>query len=357
MKKSIICVISFIILATFSACSMSEEIGKTTEDENNIEFLMQDTQESTEAQSDYLKYFGSPMKFNEILFEDDLSMFGESFSLESEMGEDDSITWKGDKEGHIYAEPGYFAYSSDQYCNNYDYLFWDDYGEFREDFGKITENVSEVYGITQEKAIKKVKQIVDKYKISVSNIVAYPLDKDVLEKLSKDYMSDEEFKKDENKLKRNFDKDDEVYLVMMEPTIGEHSLYNMEYNYGKRAYSASEIWSLVNKDNIIYFSASGIYKEKNESETINSILSDKEAYASLENKYKDYFLADKIICNQCKLKYVAICTDGKDNFEFVPTYVFEVKYPFEIDKNGVKEDLAYETVRLLLDAETGEWIE
>lgn len=357
MKKSIICVISFAVLSVFSACSMSEEIGKTTEDEANIEFLQQDTQESTKKPNNYMKYYASPMKFNEILVEDDLSINGENYSLDSVMEKYEFITMKGDKGGSLYAEPGYLYVASEQFCNNYDYLFWDDYGEFRDDFDKITENVSEIYGLTEEKAIRIVKQIVDEYQIGVSNIRAYPLDKDVLKKLSKDYMSDEEFEKEGDGLKRNFEEEDEAYLIMMDPIIGEGSLYDKDYSYGKREYIGSQICSLVNKDGLIYFLASGIYKEKKEPKSINLILSDKDAYAALENKYKDYLLADKIICEKCNIEYVAICTDGKDDFELVPAYVLEIKYPILNEKNGTQEDLMYDTNRLLLDAETGEWIE
>lgn len=355
--KAMIVLLTLIVLVT--GCSADEEINENNKKrENSVEF---NTQSATvENESEYFKLYGLPVKFGNKLDENDFSWGDEKYTKNEESV--DEVSWGGNKGSYIYTEPGYLYYTAKEYSDNYDSLLWGKNGDFREDFDEVTKGVTVIEGMTKQQAEDKVNSIVNKYGMKAGNVKSYPLNKNILKRLSRDYMSDEEYEeylkdKSNEPMKRDFSTDDEVFLVEMSPMVGQYSLNNSDYDYGKMAYSGAIIWALVNKDKIIAFYADGIYEITSSGEKIDNIITREEAKSKLEEKYKDLILSDDVECKKVDIAYIAINGKDEGTCEFIPAYIFELQYPIKTDKQDQKDSIVYVTQKLLLDAENGKWIE
>ncbi len=353
----------FLMLMIFTTgCSTNEIINTENEKkDNNVEFNDKNTQvKEDKKDGQYKKLYGKIIDFRDRLNPNDFSWDSEKYT--KDIGEEEGeVYYQGNKGSVIAIAPGYVTYISKEF-NDYDSLFWKDNGVFRDDWDEITKNVKAISGITAEEAISEIKKIIDKYKINVGNIKAYPLSREVLKKLSRDSMSDDEYReylkdKTNKPMKREFTEKDEMYLVVMEPVVGDYTLYNEEYDYGKVAYNGSIVYGMFMKDKMINFYADGLY-ETDENETkIKKMLTIDEAKKSLEDKYKDMILSNSIVCQNTEIKYIAVQKGKNNSFEFIPAYVFEMKYTITDIKGNNKSKASNVTQKVLLDAENGKWIE
>ena len=360
--KTVIVLLVLTVLTT--GCSINEEMDENNNaNDNNVEFNQQSIQnQESEKNNKYVKLYGTLMRFEGKIDVNDFSWNNEKYTKDGEMADEGEVSWQGDKGSYIFTQPGYVYYTAKEYNNNYDSLLCGKNGNFREDFDEVTEGVTSIEGITENQAVDIVQNIINKYEINTGNVRAYPLNKDVLKRLSRDYMSDEEYSeyikdKSNEPLKREFTKDDEVYLVVMRPMVEQYPLYNSEYDYGKTAYSGSLIWALVNNNKVIALYADGIYETKDQSTEISNIFTTEEAEEILEKKYKDMLLSNHVVCKNIRITYVAVNSGNDKSYEFIPAYVFDLQYPIKDDKSSEKGDVTYITQRLLLDAENGKWIE
>lgn len=350
------------VLAFLAAgCSTSEEINSVPQKENNVSFNNKATSSKSENNPNhYKKLYGKLQRFDNVIDTKDFSWNGEKYTPDSDTTDEDyTKSWTGDKGGYILTNAGYIYYTAKEFSYNYDALLWDKQGKLREDFDKLTKNVSGVYGVSEQEALEKVQKIIDKYNISATDIKAYPLDKSVLKKLARDYMSDEEYEKyikddDKGAMKRDFTKEDEVYIVIMKPTVGKYILYNNEYDYGQSVSNGSWIYALVRRDKVINLYIGDVFETEKNSTDIDKILTEDEAKDLLAEKFRNNILPDKVVCNSLDITYIWV--NGGEKLEFIPAYVFEVKYPVANDEKN-SSDITYVTENILLDAENGKWVE
>lgn len=177
-----------------SGCSNNEKINTIDENDAKVEFSEQNTQNSEPTKRvEYEKYQGRKIDFGQVVKPEDF--FGKDKYEKDEDEPDEEVTsWENHKGDYLLVEPGRIYYRAKEHTYNYDSLLWDKEGKLRQDFDKRTKNVESVAGITEEEAAKRIREIVEKYGISGGNIKAFPLDAEVLKKLSQDFMSDEEYK-------------------------------------------------------------------------------------------------------------------------------------------------------------------
>lgn len=355
VKKYVYYLIAVFILLQMFGCSTNEEMDDCSEKENKVIYS---TEKVSTEDHNYI-YYGTMKQFDEESVIAAFSMNNEMYEKDDNMGNSEAESWTGNKGGYIYLEPGYINYTAEEYNNNYDFLIWDEGGRVRSDFEELTSSISGIHEYTREEAIEDVLKIVETLGIKYNNVNAYPLDKELLGKLSRNYISDEEWEKtdvsDRENIKRDFEESDEVYLVRMTPVIQDNILHNKSYTYGERGYKGADIWSLVKKDKIVSFYAESIYVSNGENKQVEKLLSLDEANEKLKDKYEDYFLEGDISCNEIKMEYLAICSDGENLYEFIPVYEFVIDYSVkdEKDKNRVIDI----SECLLLDATNGVWIE
>ena len=360
--KSIISIIMIAVLAFLAAsCSTSEEINGNSKNDNNVSFNSKKASSKSENNPNhYKKLYGKLQRFDNVIDTKDFSWKGEKYTLDSDTTDENyTKSWTGDKGGHIFTNAGYICYSAKEFSYNYDALLWDKQGKLRKDFDTVTKNVSGVYGISEQEALERVQKIIDKYNISATDIKAYPLDKNVLKILARDYMSDEEYEeyiKDDERgaMKRDFTKEDEVYIVTMKPTVGEYILYNNEYDYGRNVSDGSWIYALVRRDKVINLYIGDVFETEKNRRDIDKIITEDEAKDLLAEKFRNNILPDKVVCNSVDITYISV--NGGEKLEFIPAYVFEVKYPIANDKEN-SSDITYVTENILLDAEKGKWVE
>lgn len=344
-------------------CSTNEAIDKAAAKAGNtLKFSEQSVQNQADEKTDnYVKRKGTLMEFKDKLDTSDFSWQDEKFT-EEEQNSDDEMSWQGDKGSYLYTEPGYIYYAEEEYSFCYASLLYEEDDSFRNDFDRVTEGAAPISGMTDNEAVNIVQNIMDKYEIHTGNAKVYPLNTEVLKKLSLDYMSDaeyEEYIKEQNNqpMKREFTQDDEAYLVVMNLMAGEYPLYNNEYYYGRDVYRESFVWALINKDKIIALYAEGLYEMKDTNTVISNILTIDEAKQKLEKKYKDVLFSDTVVCTDIEIRYIAVNSGESGLYDFIPAYVFELQYPLTPDISEGENSVSYITQKVLLDAENGKWVE
>lgn len=344
-------------------CSTNEAIDRANAKAGNtVKFSEQSVQNQNNEKTDkYVKLNGTLMEFKDKLDTSDFSWQDEKF-MKEEQTSDEEMSWQGDKGSYLYTQPGYIYYTVEGYGFCYASLLYEDDDSFRNDFDKVTEGAMPISGMTANEALNVVKNITDKYEIHTGNEKVYPLNAEILNKLSRDYMSDEEYEeyiKEQNNqpMKREFTQDDEAYLVVMNVMAGEYPLYNNEYYYGRDVYRESLVWALINKDKIIAFYAEGLYEVKDTGTVISSILTIDEAKQKLEKKYKDVLFSDTVVCTDIEIRYIAVNSGEAGLYDFIPAYVFELQYPLTLDISEGENSISYVTQKVLLDAENGKWVE
>ncbi len=278
--------------------------------------------------------------------------------LKNETKEEDGI-WEDKEENYLLIEPGRVMYTTKEFYDTFESLLEDAKG-FRDDLDEILEQGS-VWGISEEKAVDTVQRIVEQNKISVKETKAYSLTKNNLTKLSKLFMTDQEYAEyikdpDNEPMKRVFAEQDEGWLVVMSVCAGENALYSKEYEYGERYYPGTQIWAIVNKNGLVTFQADGIYDvDTDDSEKIK-VLSSGQAKEILNQKFRNKISSHKPECKEMKESFLAV-NDGKGNtVKFIPVYIFQIEQKRDDDKGDQKRQFTEQRV-LILDRENGKWIE
>lgn len=279
--------------------------------------------------------------------------------LKNETKEEDGI-WEDKDKNYLLIEPGRVMYTTREFYDTFDSILYDETGLFRDNYGETLAR-GNIWGISEEKAVETVQRIVEKNKISVKNIEAYSLTKDNLTKLSKIFMSDQEYAEyisdpDNEPMKRVFTEKDEGWLVVMSVCAGENALYPNEYEYGEHYYPGSQIWAIVNKNGLVTFQADGIYDVDTDTPKKIKALSPEQAKETLNQKFKNIISSQRPECKEMKQSFLAV-NDGKDNtVSFIPVYIFQVEQKID-DVKGDKKRQATQHMVLLLDMENGKWIE
>ncbi len=352
--------IPVIVLVVFgcTSCSLGNE-AMDEEIENHIEIEDSSTGKPDEVSA--YKVFQGKIRGVDSLAKPEIYFPANSHykELENETEEEESI-WEDKENNYLIAEPGSVRYTTKGFYDTYEVLLYDENGMFRDNFDEILERES-ITGVSEEKAIGTVKSIIEENKISIKNTKAYPLTRDNLTKLSKMFMSDQEYKEymqdpTNEPMKRAFKKRDEGYLVVMSVCAGENVLYPDDYDYGERYYSGSYIWAIVNRDGLVTFQASGIYDVDTSSPEEIEVLSLEQAKEAMKQKFKNIISANKVECKEIKQYFLAV-NDGKsDTVSFVPVYIFLIEQKIDESKGG-KHRQVTENISLILDMENGKWIE
>ncbi|MDE7432506.1 MAG: hypothetical protein K2N34_11425 [Lachnospiraceae bacterium] len=355
----------FLFAVLICGCSMKEEIDKrNAEGGNAIKFSEQIVCSQEKGNIDnFVKRQGALMEFKDKLDVADFSWQNETFEEEeSETYAGEECSWQGDRGSYIYTERGYIYYAAEEYGYTYAKLLYEGDGSFRTDFYERTKGILSISEMMPEEALNAVHNIIDKYGICTGNEIVYPLNDTVLNGISNEIMSDEEYEESKKEqggkpTKRNFTKEDEVYLVVMNVMAGEYPLYDSEYWYGRDSYDASVIWALVNKDKIIALYADGVYEIEEKESEISHNFSLNEAKERFVKKYQDIIFWHGAVCDNIEIRYIAVNSDTIGVYDFIPVYVFEVQVPMTYDSSEIKDTDTYTVQKIVFDAEKGTWVE
>ncbi|MDE6252436.1 MAG: hypothetical protein K2M78_07325 [Lachnospiraceae bacterium] len=347
-----------------TGCTTEEKVSKNNDElsgDKVVKFNIDRDDRLDNINNNYEKLYGEKISLNELVRPDDFFKQDEKFSkIQYEIDESDA-GWKGSSGSVLYAEPGRIYFTTKEFSEIYDGLLWTNKGELRDDFDDLTKG-EEVAGLSEEDAVGIIQNILSKYGITAKNLRAFPLSSNVLLKLSKEYMSDEEYEeylKDSTNepMKREFSEEDEAYLIIMNPCVGKNYLYNRAYDYGRYSYSGSLILAIVMRNKLAVFDADGAYEVRDNTERINKMLTLNEAEEKLNDKFCDMIVNGDIICRKEELTYIAVKGKEEQTYEFIPAYVFDIEYSLDDSKSDEKEGIKPISQTILLDAQSGNWIE
>lgn len=370
MKKRLYMIIALLCCGSvIGGCSMNQE-SMSGEDKANNNIKVEKTVDDNKKQKEKngqeqqvcdtytAKIKDCTEQTNPSDFFPENSDYKEIKKDEIKTGEDKDRVWEDSENNYLLCEYGRIYYTSKDCDFTYLNLMYDDNGVFRNNFNKILAD-GKVNGISKEKAIEKMRDIVKSNGIAADNAVAYPLTVKNLTKLSKMFMSDKEYKKymedkTNEPLKRKFYKKDEAYLVVMNVMANDKILYDKEYDYGKRAYSGSNCYGIVSARGVEWFDADGIYEKLSKDKDSISILSEKQAMDKLDKRFEDV-ISGKINCDSLSITYIVIKAKKNGNsYAVIPVYLFDITQEISDKKTNETYKDKY---KLFLDAETGEWIE
>lgn len=339
-----------------TACSFGEEAMDAAE-EKEVTVVKSDTEVQSEQNIGYKVYEGSIRKMEDMAKPELYFPAGSDYKQLPD-GVEGEKSWEDTEGNYLLVEPGGVSYGTPKSVITYDDFLYDEKGEFRNNFHEILDEGS-VEGISQEEALEKIEKIVEENALSVKNIVAHPLTKENLTKLSRLFMSDEEYEeyvKDNEPLKREFAEEDEAYLVIMNLCVGKHVLYSKDYEYGARYYPESFAWAIVSKEGIEEFKANGIYDVDMESVREIDVLSLEEAQECLNEKFEGILSSKMVECKEISEAYLAVSDGEQEGVSMIPVYTFVVVEQYTESKGEEELDVS-EEVTLILDRETGNWIE
>lgn len=354
-----LCILLLLLMVFFcTSCSIKEE-AMDEEIENNVVIEDSRTEEPDEVSA--YKVFQGEIRAVDSLAKPEIYFPANSHykKLKNETEEEESI-WEDKENNYLIVEPGSVRYTTKEFHDTYEVLLYDEKGIFRDNFDEILEKES-ITGVSEEKAIEIVKNIIEKNKISIKNTKTYSLTKDNLTKLSKMFMSDQEYEEymqdsTNESMKRVFTKSDEGYLVVMSVCVGENVLYPNDYDYGERYYPGSYIWAIVNKDGLLTFQASGIYDVDTSSPKEIETMSLDQAKEAMKQKFENIISTSKAECKEIQQSFLAVSDGKSDIVSFIPVYIFLIEQKID-DSKGGKDSQVTENLSLILDMENGKWIE
>ncbi len=342
----------------YTGCGITEEAmnGGTTEKELTVK-----SNEVTDpvARDTYAIYTGG-LRGMKALAKPEFYFPKNSIYKYSEATPDEDSSWE-DKEGnYLFVEPGSVSYSTEEYYKIYADILNDEQGDLRRDFDEVLEE-AEIHGITKQKALEKVNSLVKKMDVEVSDMKAYPLSKENLTTLSKLFMSDEEYIEymrdpTNEPMKREFDKNDEAYLVVMNLSIHGNLLYDKDYDYGERCYLGSYGMAIVKPDGFVAVLINGIYDVEEVVSHEAKAIPLEQAKEMMKQKFENIISYDEVECEEIQQRYVATNNGKGKEVSFVPAYVFQLNQTITSVKEG-KSDSVEVGSTLLLDMENGKWIE
>lgn len=351
----------FLALVVFgcTSCSIANEAMDEEKENNNVVIQDHSTEKPGEV-SKYKVFRGEIRRINDLAKPEIYFPAGSDYrQLENETEEEESM-WEDEENNYLIVEPGSVRYTTQEFYDTYETLLYDKKGKFRENFDEILEKEN-ITSVSEKKAIETVNDIIEKNSFSIKDTKTYSLTKDNLTKLSRMFMSDQEYKeyiKDPTNepMKRDFAKRDEGYLVVMSVCVGENVLYHNDYDYGERFYCGSYIWAIVNKEGLVTFQASGIYNvDVSEPEEIE-VLSLVNAKQAMNQKFENIISANKVECKEIQQSYLAVGDGKSQTVSFIPVYVFLIEQKIN-DTKGGEQRQAIETMSFILDMENGKWIE
>ncbi|MDF2504713.1 hypothetical protein [Clostridium sp.] len=118
---------------------------------------------------------------------------------------------------------------------------------------------------------------------------------------------------------------------------------------GDTSAEGSDIRMIISKNGIESFFINGtVYREKSVKKSKLPLIPISQALNSLEGKYSNLLLSDKIVVSNISLVYSPVLTNYKkenENTELVPTWLFNIN--LKVDKgNGNDAKQAYTNVRI-----------
>lgn len=348
----------FVFMILFlSGCSTSEVIGNNekqstsliTVPENKVENTEGTTQEYkilTGVEKDFLKSFHSESVF-------------EASSKPKKIVSEGDIRWESEDGSNLLCQNGYVYYTTKEY-EIYESILSDSYGQMYEDFNEFSESAV-LTDYSPDEAISRMETIIKTNEIPAANPRAYALTKEALVKLSRLFMSDEEYAiylKDETNepMKREFGGADEAYLVRMEVLADSYALTEYDHGMGDNWFIGSDVWAIIKKDKVIAFSANAIYDINGTSGSIDKILSMEHAEKLFKEKFENDIIKTNIECTSIKQKYAPITRESY-RYTFMPIYIFTYEYDIIETKPGYEGQIFHNQERVFLDAEEGTWIE
>ncbi|MDO5517731.1 MAG: hypothetical protein Q4F66_09245 [Clostridium sp.] len=356
--------IALILIAStlfISGCSMQEErIAQPNESQKEEDGVAIENNITINVDSECQTFYGSKKKFQNIkpeYFFDNTKSLKEEWSKELEMK-----TWTDKNDNYLAVSVGDIYYTTASFSYAYENLLYDENGCLRDNFNQICSE-KEISELSKEEVRTKINSLVEKCEIEVTQQDIYTLDQETLKKLSNLFMSDKEYEEyssdpTNEPLKRDFAKEDEAYLIVMKPGVGENSLYNKDYEYTNTGYTGSKMFAVVNKEGMQAFIVNSIYEIDNSKTKTIKVMDKDSALQKLQTKYSDLISDSKIECKDIQLTYVAYTENiQKGPFQFIPAYVFFVQQEQNSKKEGDTSTKIITKTELLLDAEKGDWIE
>lgn len=211
--------------------------------------------------------------------------------------------------------------------------------------------------MTREKAIKEASKTLKELNITpYGSPTVYALDNNTIKQEQERLLrEDEGFKYfvdlGKIKLKDNWSSEDDSYYMIFRNDIRGIPCESIGYTVsnGDTLAEGSDIRMIISKNGIESFFINGtVYREKSVKKSKLPLIPISQALNSLEGKYSNLLLSDKIVVSNISLVYSPVVTNYKkenENTELVPTWLFNIN--LKVDKgNGNDAKQAYTNVRI-----------
>lgn len=352
--------ISFLLVLTISctACSFTEE-AMDSQGAQTVTVLEHEQMEQPQAAANYVVYSGTPRKMEEMakpqLYFPENSDYKERTGIAEE-----AQMWEDSQGNSMVVEQGRVMYGTSAFYSTYVELLYDEEGKFRRNFDELLkENTVET--VSEQEAIDTVTRLVEENHISVRHTATYPLTVDGMTRLSRLFMPDEEYEEylrnSENEpLKRSFEKSEEGYLVVMQLCVRDCTLFDEDYDYGVHWYLPCFVRAIVTGNGLEWFEACGIYDVAGDPAREIEGMSLERAKECLVQKFEGILSDNVVDCTKIEQSYLAASDGVSETVEFIPVYIFRVEESFTQAKEDIEEQVELQNT-LILDMETGDWIE
>lgn len=346
------------LLLSCTACSFTEEAMDNQE--TQMVTVMEDVQMDRPQEMEHYMVYRAVPKSQEALARPEWYFPDESAYRQQTDIADDAQIWEDDQGNSLALDKNHIGYCTSAFYATYAELLQDEEGGFRSDFDDLlTEGTVEA--VSEQEAVNRITGLAEKNNIAFDNTAAYPLSVENLTKLSRLFMSDEEYEEAvkydaEPESKRTFVEEDEAWLVVLTPCVKEWPLYQEEYDYEERFYPACRVWGIVSANGLECFEASGLYDTEDEPVREISGMSMDQAKECLQRKFEGIMGDDVVECTKIELSYLAAGDGTGEKLEWIPVFIFYVNESFTREKGTSKEEITMQDT-LILDIETEKWVE
>ncbi|AJA48569.1 hypothetical protein CPAST_c25000 [Clostridium pasteurianum DSM 525 = ATCC 6013] len=209
--------------------------------------------------------------------------------------------------------------------------------------------------MTKEKAIEEARKVLMELSIiPYGSPTVYALDNKTIKQEQERLLREDKAFKDfvdmgKIRLKDNWSNEDDSYYIFFRNSIRSIPCDPFGYAVTNTDIQAegSEVSILISKNGIQSFFINGtVYREKSVKKSNLPLITISQALISIEKKYSDVILSDKIVVSGISLVYSPVVTNSKGenrNIELIPTWLFNIN---QRESKGKEETQIYTNVRI-----------
>ena len=348
---------ALIISIVCTACSSrpTEIQYISTEEEENINNVTDENDSDAEIAAETEKYSVYQVKEKDFSLEllEELFLEGRTVEQKRESPsfdfDDFTDTFYECSDGSGLTLVGARVYFSTKESNNYpiQYFYDDDMRSkvFQNDISSIFPE-KDLDFMTLENAKALVSDYLNRLDIETGeDWETYPLDAEKLTEVVKGYYTDEEYEQDiadgYKPVKRDYDKEDEVYLFRIPISVDGNVITFKNYEAGELNYTVygSSVEVIVGDTGIIYFTVINDYEPVNVEEK-EAIISEDDAIQAIKEEYAHLLAMNIDNIKSYGLYYVSTVTEQakRDGFKILPAYIIAVTRSVNDEKEKWTEE-------------------